>query len=390
MDIKEKFLELTSRTYPHGEEDKVIPLLGIDYQKDKHGNLFVKIGDSDVMFTSHLDTATKQNKPVKHKFKDNIIKTDGNSILGADDKAGVTIMLYMIENKVPGLYYFFLGEEVGCVGSKKLAKDHKKEKIKGINKVISFDRRGTKSVITHQSWVRCTSDKFADELAKQLNSIDDTFEYDKDDTGVLTDSVQFVDIYPECTNISVGYQNEHTNRESQDIEHLIKLAKACVKVDWKSLPAERDPSVTEYSDGGYWDYYYSSSKPKKKKNKYKYEEEEYQKNYLKTRNKSITNLEDIYIYDTKYKYLSILKYDRYGDMIEVDLHSDRIKEEEVLIKALLKELELNFSRIEWDGVILNVYYPDGNLSSCDRNDLLVYIPILDYSKHESQLDESQT
>jgi hypothetical protein len=27
----------------------------------------------------------------------------------------------MIENKIPGLYYFFLGEEVGCVGSRKVA-----------------------------------------------------------------------------------------------------------------------------------------------------------------------------------------------------------------------------------------------------------------------------
>jgi putative aminopeptidase FrvX len=115
MNIKEKFLELTSRTYPHGTEEELFPILfntveGL--QKDEFGNLFIKIGDSDVMFTSHLDTATSANTPVKHAFEGNIIKTDGKSILGADDKAGVTIMLYMIKNSVPGLYYFFLGEEV--------------------------------------------------------------------------------------------------------------------------------------------------------------------------------------------------------------------------------------------------------------------------------------
>ena len=39
------------------------------------------------------------------------------TILGADDKAGMVILLYMIEKKIPGLYYFFIGEEVGCIGS---------------------------------------------------------------------------------------------------------------------------------------------------------------------------------------------------------------------------------------------------------------------------------
>ena len=146
--IKDTFLKLTSRTYPHGTESELFHLLNKDLKTDKFGNLFIKIGESDVMFTSHLDTATKALSDVKHVFEGDIIKTDGTSILGADDKAGVTVMLYMIENNIPGLYYFFLGEEVGCIGSKKLAGSHKKKKIKGINKVISFDRRGTNSVIT--------------------------------------------------------------------------------------------------------------------------------------------------------------------------------------------------------------------------------------------------
>jgi putative aminopeptidase FrvX len=92
MNIKEKFLELTSRTYPHGTEKEVYPLLGLEegsFTKDEFGNLSVKIGESDVMFTSHLDTATSALTKVNHVFDKNIIKTDGKSILGADDKAGV-------------------------------------------------------------------------------------------------------------------------------------------------------------------------------------------------------------------------------------------------------------------------------------------------------------
>jgi di/tripeptidase len=52
-----------------------------------------------------------------------------------------------------------------------------------------------------------------------------------------------VDIIPECTNVSVGYYREHTTEEKQDIDHLINLCKACVKVDWENLSVKRDPSV---------------------------------------------------------------------------------------------------------------------------------------------------
>ena len=120
MNIKEKFIELTTRTYPHGTEEELFHLLD-GLNKDDFGNLFIKIGESDVMFASHLDTATSSKTDVVHVIKGDIIQTNGCSILGADDKAGVTIMLYMIENKIPGLYYFFVGEEVGCIGSKKVA-----------------------------------------------------------------------------------------------------------------------------------------------------------------------------------------------------------------------------------------------------------------------------
>ena len=110
MNIRNKFLELTSHTYPHGKEHLLFDKLPQDLEMDEFGNLYKKIGDSDVMFTCHLDTATSAFTPVNHVISDDFIKTDGRSILGADDKAGLVIMLYMMENSVPGLYYFFMVE----------------------------------------------------------------------------------------------------------------------------------------------------------------------------------------------------------------------------------------------------------------------------------------
>lgn len=240
MNIKETFLKLTSKTYPHGTEDQLIPFLPKGVDIDSCGNYFIKIGESDTMFTCHLDTCCSKQEVVNHQFDGNFIKTDGSTILGADDKAGMTVLLYMIENNVPGLYYFFVGEEVGCIGSSDASvsidfSDYKK--------CISFDRRGYDSVITDQLWGVCCSDEFANSLCGQLNSNEKLFAFYPDPTGVVTDSAQFVDYIPECTNISVGYMNEHRTTETQDIDFLEKLCKVCVKVDWESLPIKRDHRI---------------------------------------------------------------------------------------------------------------------------------------------------
>lgn len=247
MNLKDKFLKLTAKTCPHGYEEIFVPFLPKGYNKDAHGNYFLKIGEEPTtMFTCHLDTACNKMEKVKHVFlHDNeFVGTDGTTILGADDKAGMVIMLHMIENKVPGLYYFFLGEEVGCIGSKRTAKDMWLKKDTKITKVVSFDRRGYKSVITHQFYGRCCSDEFALELSKQLNQ-EKFCEFEPDDTGICTDSIQFQDFIPECTNISVGYFNEHTGSEVQNLYFLQILAKAVLKVDWEKLPVRRDPSFEE-------------------------------------------------------------------------------------------------------------------------------------------------
>ena len=375
MNIKEKFLELTSRTYPHGTEEDIFPLLDSRLEKDEFGNLFIQIGKSDVMFTSHLDTATSALTQVVHTFDGKLIKTDGKSILGADDKAGVVIMLNMIENNIPGLYYFFLGEEVGCIGSRKVATKQKTEKIEGINKVISFDRRGTDSVITFQSSQRCCSETFGEALSKQLNLSDQTFSYKNDPTGILTDSVQFIGIYSECTNISVGYKNEHTYGEVQDIEHLDKLAQACLLVDWNSLPVERDPSKTEYKSygGGYSGYGHGW-------------DDDYDYGYSSrglSNNRSFTKeprTEKVWFHDKKYNYVSNVEVDTLTKkVVSVDLCKERIAYEKMIIDDLLESLELCYISSQWDGFKLKVLYEFDHSTECNRNDMIEYLPEIDYS-----------
>jgi hypothetical protein len=194
------------------------------------------------MFTSHLDTADRKQMTTNIFSKeidgDEILYTDGKSILGADDKSGVSVMLYMMEYNVPGLYYFFIGEEVGGIGSGLLSKNYDKYDFsKGIKKCISFDRRNYHSIITHQSLTRTCSDEFANSLCQEL--INQGLHYELDNTGAFTDSANFINVINECTNISVGYFKEHTTGEYVNITFLEQLCKACINIDWENLTINR-------------------------------------------------------------------------------------------------------------------------------------------------------
>jgi tripeptide aminopeptidase len=79
-----------------------------------------------IYFTSHMDTVVPA-KGVKPSIKDGYVVTDGTTILGADDKTGLAVMLETIrvlkEQSIPhGTIQFIItvGEESGLVGAKAL------------------------------------------------------------------------------------------------------------------------------------------------------------------------------------------------------------------------------------------------------------------------------
>jgi hypothetical protein len=239
---RKTFLSLVTKTYPHGNEDEVLQFLPT-LQKDIVGNYYTIVGGhTETMFTCHLDTADRKqmitNLLSVKEGEDEIIVTDGSSVLGADDKSGTTVMLYMMEHNVPGLYYFFIGEERGGIGSHALADVFESvDYLKDVKRCVSFDRRNYHSIITSQMGTECCSPEFADALCAAYNA--NGMSMKPDNTGIYTDSASFIDDIPECTNVSVGYFNEHTGKERQNITFLAKLCEASVKIDWKSLPTKR-------------------------------------------------------------------------------------------------------------------------------------------------------
>src|SRR5690606_20123026 len=91
--------------------------------------------------------------------------------------------------------------------------------VEKIDQVVSFDRYGYESVITHQLGM-CASDKYAWAVAEQYARHGITT-LAPDPHGLFTDSAQFTELVAECTNISVGYDGHHGVTERQDVEFLI-------------------------------------------------------------------------------------------------------------------------------------------------------------------------
>lgn len=217
--------------------------------KDMHGNVMVQVGESRTLFSAHTDTvhsvggfqSVLVDKDANHAFVD----AKKSNCLGADNTTGCFILINMIEAGVPGTYIFHRDEEVGGIGSNYIAKNLPDG---AYDRAIAFDRRGTTDVITHQGFSRCCSGEFANELSIKLGLF-----FMPSNNGIFTDTANYDHIIPECTNISIGYENGHCSSEYQDLKFLDILIPALLNTKWEQLVTKRDPAATEKD---YWDDMY--------------------------------------------------------------------------------------------------------------------------------------
>ncbi len=110
--------------------------LGFEYfeEDDAHlidggnqGNLICPVyGGGDFVLVSHMDTA-RTTKGINPVIEDGKIKTDGKTILGADNRAGITAILYALQHALnegkkikPHTIVFTICEETSLSGSKNL------------------------------------------------------------------------------------------------------------------------------------------------------------------------------------------------------------------------------------------------------------------------------
>ena len=228
------------------------------FTQDPYGNVFVEVcGGSDKLFTAHTDMIVIPNTKQQVLYDANLMLAyTKDCTLGADDGAGMWLLMEMLDAGVPCWLAFFRAEEVGGLGSQFAAKDNP-EFFKSFTHCISFDRRGTGDVITHQSWGRCCSDELAAHLSSALN--DHGLNYRPNDGGIFTDSANMTDLIAECLNLSCGYNHEHHQEEELDVDHLLRLRDALVKIDWTTMPVKREPGEEDFKYDHSWLNYRSFS-----------------------------------------------------------------------------------------------------------------------------------
>jgi hypothetical protein len=266
---------------PHGSAAEAKFRLWLDLQLPKNtqtlamGVRYVVMPRPDgvaptTLFSCHVDTVDAQSeglitaagipqtKLLTYEEGFGIIGLDRASkvgtCLGADCGIGVWHMLKMIQAGVPGGYIFHTGEECGAIGSRAVLAAHAGI-LSMYDVAIAFDRPNDNEVITHQGGAECCSSKFASALSAQLNKYDIGFKYAPSSRGVFTDTKVYRGVIAECTNIGVGYYDQHGRNETQDYAHAVVLQHALEHIVWEALPVDRDPTkpdpVYASKPGGY-------------------------------------------------------------------------------------------------------------------------------------------
>ncbi|MDE1768143.1 MAG: M20/M25/M40 family metallo-hydrolase [Candidatus Micrarchaeota archaeon] len=157
-DMKSTFCDLVKLPSPSGKELAValyvrdyLERLGYRTRIDdagrrcesNTGNLIATIGDGKpkAAFIAHMDTVQDAADVVRPVIKNGVARSDGTTILGADDKAGVAAMLEAARELSSGagksaLFVFSIREERGCMGVKYL------DIGRGIKYVFDIDGSG--------------------------------------------------------------------------------------------------------------------------------------------------------------------------------------------------------------------------------------------------------
>lgn len=238
---------------------------------DGFGNIWAEVPNAlgysgpAFLWSCHVDTVHAKGGRQAVRFAADgktveLVSPKPGRCLGADDGAGVWLLLEMIAAGVSGTYVFHRGEEVGRLGSQYVL-DQEPDRLKPFDACVAFDRRDFADMITHQMGLRCASNAFAETFGDALNATPNLLAYVPDDGGSYTDSYTYEGVISECANVSVGYDSEHGPRETLDALHLWRLRSAIVTADLSTVAIERDCTVSEYAFDDYpgWHHAYGTA-----------------------------------------------------------------------------------------------------------------------------------
>ena len=252
---KELLFQLYAIHSPSGNEKKMRKFLrkqayargAASVVTDAFGNLLIVKGESDTYpcLAAHMDQVQREHskdfKVFEHNdvafaFSANAIEQQG---LGADDKNGIFICLECLEAFDAIKIAFFVGEEIGCVGSKQVDLQF----FKDCRFIIEPDRMHGSDLITSMFCGEVCSEDF-------IKAIDYKRYGYKPEHGSITDVGTLVErgVGISCLNLSCGYYNAHTSEEItilSELENCLDFVKDIIATCTDVYPFEHI---------GWWDY----------------------------------------------------------------------------------------------------------------------------------------
>ena len=189
-------------------------------KQDAIGNLYITRGVAEhyPCVVAHLDQVQKKHsrdfraietRDIIFGYSPSKRRWEG---LGADDKNGIWIALQCLARYDAIKIAFFVGEEVGCVGSNAADMAF----FENCRFVIQPDRRGYNDIITKISWEQICSEEF-------LHAVEpNRFGYCPTE-GMMTDveALRGNGLAISCINLSCGYYEPHTDNEFTVKEDLM-------------------------------------------------------------------------------------------------------------------------------------------------------------------------
>ena len=166
-------------------------------------------GDIPIALCAHMDTVAQL--PMRHVFYDEQETVMWSpELLGADDRAGIFAILWIVFGGYRPTVIFTNDEEVGGLGAKALVRDYPKSPFGKFKAIIEIDRRGSKDAV----YYFCDNRDFENYIS--------AFGF-KTAYGTFTD-ISIIAPQWGCAavNLSAGYYNEHFVNEYINLSELME------------------------------------------------------------------------------------------------------------------------------------------------------------------------
>ncbi len=227
--LREELLHLLSITAPSGREQPVAAYLLERLQGkmdelsiDGYGNVvaerrFGTGGGPTILLSAHMDTVSVD--PLRSVLQEGDIWRSTSGPLGADDRAGIAIILHTVDQLAAAGYggtvklAFTREEEIGCIGSREIDEIW----LGDVDLAVVVDRRGSRDIVTHNRSMAFCGAEVA-EWFEQIGVACGMPDWRAVQGGV-SDAVTYAMHGIPSVNLSAGYCHEHTEEEYVNVRH---------------------------------------------------------------------------------------------------------------------------------------------------------------------------